>query len=52
MLVKAHDKLRRELDPELLLVSFFQYPSVSSLARQHRSEGAPVQGKMAHAGRP
>ena len=32
MLVKAHDALRRELYPELRLVSFFQYPSVAALA--------------------
>jgi amino acid adenylation domain-containing protein len=32
MLVQAHDRLRRELDPELRLVSLFQYPSVSALA--------------------
>jgi len=32
LLVKAHDRLRRELDPNLRLVSFFQYPSVAALA--------------------
>jgi hypothetical protein len=32
LLVKAHDRLRRELDPELKLVSFFQFPSVGALA--------------------
>ena len=32
LLVKAHDRLRRELDPDLRLVSFFRYPSISSLA--------------------
>jgi acyl carrier protein len=32
LLVKAHDKLRRELDPNLRLVSFFQYPSIAALA--------------------
>jgi amino acid adenylation domain-containing protein len=49
MLVKAHDKLRRELDPELLLVSFFQYPSVSSLAR-HIDQRRASAGEMVHAG--
>jgi amino acid adenylation domain-containing protein len=32
LLVKAHDRLRRELDPGLRLVSLFRYPSVASLA--------------------
>jgi acyl-coenzyme A synthetase/AMP-(fatty) acid ligase/acyl carrier protein len=32
LLVKAHDKLRRELDPNLRLVSFFQFPSIAALA--------------------
>jgi len=32
LLVKAHDRLRRELDPNLRLVSFFQYPSIAALA--------------------
>jgi len=32
LLVKAHDRLRRELDPSLRLVSFFQYPSITALA--------------------
>jgi amino acid adenylation domain-containing protein len=50
MLVKAHDKLRRELDPELLLVSFFQYPSVSLLAR-HIDQRRASAGDMVHAGR-
>jgi len=50
MLVKAHDKLRRELDPELLLVSFFQYPSVSALAR-HIDQRRMSAGEMVHAGR-
>ncbi len=32
LLVKAHDRLRRELDPDLRLVSLFQYPSIAALA--------------------
>jgi len=32
LLVKAHDRLRREVDPDLRLVSFFQYPSIAALA--------------------
>jgi amino acid adenylation domain-containing protein len=32
LLVKAHDRLRRELDPNLRLVSFFRYPSIAALA--------------------
>ena len=32
LLAKAHDRLRRELDPNLRLVSFFQYPSIAALA--------------------
>jgi amino acid adenylation domain-containing protein len=32
LLVKAHDRLRRELDPKLRLVSFFRYPSIAALA--------------------
>jgi len=32
LLVKAHDRLRRELDPNLRLVSFFQHPSIAALA--------------------
>ena len=50
MLVKAHDRLRRELDPELLLVSFFQYPSVFSLAR-HIDQRRASAGETVHAGR-
>jgi acyl-coenzyme A synthetase/AMP-(fatty) acid ligase/acyl carrier protein len=32
LLVKAHDRLRRELDPNLRLVRFFEYPSIAALA--------------------
>jgi Phosphopantetheine attachment site len=32
LLVKAHDRLRRELEGNLRLVSFFQYPSIVALA--------------------
>jgi acyl carrier protein len=49
MLVKVHDRLRRTLDPELRLVSFFQYPSVASLA-DHIDESRKRAGEMAHAG--
>ena len=50
MLVKAHDRLRRELDAELLLVSFFQYPSVFSLAR-HIDQRRASAGETVHARR-
>ena len=32
LLVKAHERLRRELDPNLRLMSFFRYPSIATLA--------------------
>ena len=32
LLVKAHDRLRKEIDPKLRLVSFFQYPTIAALA--------------------
>ena len=42
LLVKAHDQLKRVLDPELKLVSFFEYPSIAQLAayidRRHALE--------------
>jgi len=50
LLVKAHDKLRQELDPELRLVSLFQYPSIATLAAhidKHRSSELEI----AHAGK-
>jgi amino acid adenylation domain-containing protein len=49
MLVKAHDRLRRELDPELRLVSFFQYPSIAALAA-HIDQSRKRAGEMVHAG--
>jgi len=49
MLVKAHDRLRRELDPELPLVSLFQYPSVVTLAA-HIDQRRKRAGEMVHAG--
>jgi long-subunit acyl-CoA synthetase (AMP-forming) len=55
MLVKAHDRLRRELDSELRLVSFFQYPSIATLSAhidQTRSQRSGRSGEMAHAGQP
>jgi amino acid adenylation domain-containing protein len=53
MLVKAHDRLRRELDPNLRLVSFFQYPSIATLAAyidQSRALSLSSTGEIAHAG--
>jgi hypothetical protein len=48
MLVKAHDRLRRDLDPDLRLVSLFQYPSISALAvhieENHRRAAEVVHG--------
>jgi amino acid adenylation domain-containing protein len=41
LLVKAHDRLRREVDPNLRLVSFFQYPSIAALAA-HIDRGRPA----------
>jgi acyl carrier protein len=32
LLVKAHERLRRELAPDLRLVSFFQFPTIAGLA--------------------
>ena len=32
LLVKAHDRLRRELEGNLRLVNFFQYPNMAALA--------------------
>ena len=49
MLVKAHDMLKRELDPELRLVSFFQYPSIAALAA-HIDRRTAREGEMQHAG--
>jgi polyketide synthase PksJ len=51
MLVRAHDRLRRELDPELRLVSLFQYPSVAALAR-HIDQRRVGTGETVHAGQP
>jgi len=49
MLVKAHDRLRRELDSELRLVSFFQYPSIAALAA-HIDQRTLHNGEIQHAG--
>lgn len=49
MLVKAHDRLRRELDPDLRLVSLFQYPSVAALAA-HVDQRIASNGELQHAG--
>jgi amino acid adenylation domain-containing protein len=48
MLVKAHDRIRRELDPELRLVSFFQYPTIAALAT-HIDQSRQRAGEMLHA---
>jgi Phosphopantetheine attachment site len=32
LVVKARDKLRREIDPDFRLVSLFQHPSIAALA--------------------
>jgi amino acid adenylation domain-containing protein len=50
MLVKAHDMLKRELDPELRLVSLFQYPSIAALAA-HIDRRSAREGEIQHAGR-
>jgi acyl carrier protein len=49
LLVKAHDKLRKELDPSLRLVSFFQYPSIAALAA-YIDKSRLHEGEIAHAG--
>jgi acyl carrier protein len=48
LLVKAHDRLRKELDAELRLVSFFQYPSIASLA-EHIDKHRSAVGETVHA---
>jgi amino acid adenylation domain-containing protein len=32
LIVRVHERLKRDLDPQLTLVNFFQYPTVGSLA--------------------
>jgi len=49
LLVKAHDRIRRELDPDLRLVSLFQYPNIASLA-QHINQSRSRAGEILHAG--
>jgi amino acid adenylation domain-containing protein len=49
LLVKAHDRIRRELDPDLRLVSLFQYPSVSALAA-HIDENLKRAAEVVHGG--
>jgi amino acid adenylation domain-containing protein len=44
LLVKAHDRLRRELDPNLRLVSLFRYPSIAALAAHIDESRAPKIG--------
>jgi amino acid adenylation domain-containing protein len=41
LLVKAHDRVRRELDPNLRLVRFFEYPSIAALAAHIEGCRAP-----------
>jgi amino acid adenylation domain-containing protein len=43
LLVKAHERLRRELAPDLRLVSFFQFPTISELAA-HIDQRRPTAG--------
>jgi amino acid adenylation domain-containing protein len=53
LLVKAHDRLRRELDPNLRLVSLFQFPSIASLAAHIDKSSAnnqPTHREIVHAG--
>ncbi|HTJ30691.1 MAG TPA: amino acid adenylation domain-containing protein, partial [Acidobacteriaceae bacterium] len=49
LLVQAHDILRRGVDPDLRLVSLFQYPSVAALAR-HIDEKKERSAELMHAG--
>ena len=51
LLVKAHDLLRRELDPDLQLISFFQYPSIAALAAHIDIRRASIK-EESYAGRP
>jgi amino acid adenylation domain-containing protein len=49
MLVQAHAMLRQSVDPELRLVSLFQYPSVAALAL-HIDQKRERSAELAHAG--
>jgi amino acid adenylation domain-containing protein len=50
LLVKAHDRLRKELDPDLRLVSFFQYPTIAALAA-HIDQNRAREREVANVGR-
>jgi acyl-coenzyme A synthetase/AMP-(fatty) acid ligase len=46
LLAKAHDKLKRALDPDLQLIDFFQYPTIEALAGHvSRNNMTQMQGK-------
>jgi amino acid adenylation domain-containing protein len=49
LLVQAHDILRRRVDPDLRLVSLFQYPTVAALA-QHIDQKKERSSELMHAG--
>jgi acyl carrier protein len=49
LLVKAHDRLRKELHPKLRLVSFFQYPNIAALAA-HIDQNRTREGETVYAG--
>jgi amino acid adenylation domain-containing protein len=50
LLVKAHDRLRKEVNPELRLVHLFQFPTIAALAA-HIDQNCARQNEVAHAGR-
>ncbi|MBT9332218.1 non-ribosomal peptide synthetase [Paracidobacterium acidisoli] len=49
LIVQAHERLKREIDPELSLVSFFQYPTIGALAGflERQQKTTTVSGGMA-----
>jgi amino acid adenylation domain-containing protein len=49
LLVKAHERLRQELAPNLRLVSFFQYPTIAELAA-HIDQCRVAAGEIGNAG--
>jgi hypothetical protein len=49
LLVQAHDQLRRSVDPNLRLVSLFEYPSVAALA-QYIDQKRERSRELVHAG--
>ena len=48
LMVKAHDRLRKDLDPGLRLVSLFQYPTIAALAA-HIDQNCAGRREVAHA---